>query len=84
MKTLGVIAILAVLWTTGCDYHGRYRHRDEIRRTREDLRRAGWEAREELRRARQDVQRELRQAREQFRREMREAHRDLRHEFDRW
>jgi F0F1-type ATP synthase membrane subunit b/b' len=91
MKTLGAIAIVICLFTAGCGYHDRYRHRaevrraqDEIRQAHEDFLRAGWEAREDLRRARQDVQRELRQAREELRREMRDAHRDLRDEFGRW
>jgi F0F1-type ATP synthase membrane subunit b/b' len=84
MKTLGAIAIVICLFTAGCEYHDRYRHRAEIRRANDDFRRAGWEARQELQRARRDVQRELRQAREEFRREMRDAHRDFRDEFGRW
>jgi len=84
MKTLGAIAILACLVTAGCGFCPPPIHRTEIRRARDDFRRAGWEAREELRRARRDVQRELRQAREDFRREMRDAHRDFRQEFGRW
>ena len=92
MKILGAIAILICLIAAGCGYHGRYDRygydrygrRDDIRRTREDFRRAGWEAREELQRARRDWQREMRQAREDFRREMRNAHRDFRDDFGRW
>jgi F0F1-type ATP synthase membrane subunit b/b' len=84
MKTLGAIAIVICLITAGCGYHEHYGRRSEIRRAREDFRRAGWEARQELQRARRDLQRELRDAREEFRREMRQAHRDMSREFDRW
>ena len=82
MKTLGAIAILAGLLTAGCGYHHPYGQRAEIRRAREDFRRAAMDARAELRQARRDLQYELRQAREQFRREMRQSHRDFRREFD--
>jgi len=84
MKTLGALAVIACLGMTGCGYHHAYRDRTEIRRAREDFRRAGWEAREELRRAHRDFQRELRAAHEDFRREMRQAQRDFRDEFGRW
>ena len=85
MKLLGALALILCLGTAGCGYcPPGYQSRSEVRRFREDFRRAGWEAREELRRARQDAQRELRQAREDFRREMRDAHREFRDEFRRW
>jgi F0F1-type ATP synthase membrane subunit b/b' len=84
MKALGVIAILGCLFTAGCGYCPPIRDRAEVRRVREDFRRAGWEARAELRRARRDLQRELRDARDEFRREMREARRDFHDEFSRW
>ena len=85
MKTLAALLMLLGLGTVGCGYcPPGYQSRSEVRRARDDFRRAGWEAREELRRARQDVQRELRQAREDFRRELHDAHRELRDEFRRW
>ena len=73
MKTLGAIAIVICLGTSGCGYHDRYGRRAEIRRAHEDFRRAGWEAREDLRRARQDIRRDLRGVREDFRREFDDA-----------
>ena len=84
MKTLIAIVVLGSLVMAGCGYCPPPYSRSEMRRAREDFRRAGSEAREELRRARQDAQRELRQAREDFRREMRDAHREIRDEFGRW
>ena len=81
MKTLGAIAIVTCLFTTGSGDCPPLRDRAEIRRAREDFRRAGWEAREEIQRARRDTQRELREAREEFRREMRDARRDLHDQF---
>ena len=83
MKTLGAIAIVMCLATAGCGYHDHYRH-SEFRRSREEFRRAGWEAREEMQRARREWQREMRQAREDLRREMRDARRDFHDEFGRW
>ena len=82
MKTLGAIAILAGLLTAGCGYHHPYGQRAEIRRAREDFRRARLEAREDFQRARRELQRDLRDARDELRREMRQAHRDFRREFD--
>jgi len=78
MKIPGALILILCLTAAGCGYCPPAFSRSEMRRAREDFRRAAWDAREELRRARQDAQRELRQAREDFRREMREARRDLR------
>jgi hypothetical protein len=83
MKTLGAIAVVLLLVTAGCGYRPPG-SRAEIRRNREEFRRAGREARMEMQRARIELQRELRDAREDFRREMRQAHRDVRDEFGRW
>ena len=83
MKTLGAIAIVTSLFTAGCGDCPPLGDRAEIRRAREDFRRAGWKARDEIQRARRDAQRELRDAREEFRREMRDARRDFREQFSR-
>ena len=84
MKILGAMALILILASGGCGYRHTYRERAEIRRAREDFRRAAWEARTEMRRAGRDLRRELQDAREDLRRELRQAHRDFHHEFSRW
>jgi hypothetical protein len=84
MKTLGAIVVVLLLVSAGCGYCPPSRARAEIRRNREEFRRAGREARMEMQRARIELLRELRDAREDFRREMRQAHRDVRDEFGHW
>jgi hypothetical protein len=84
MKTLGAIAVLACLFTAGCGYCPPPGGRAEIRRAREDFRRARAEAREDFARSRREFQRDLRDAREELRRDMQQARRDVHRQFDRW
>ena len=83
MKTLGAIVVVLLLVSAGCGYCPPG-SRAEIRRNREEFRRAARQAHVEMQRARIDLQRELRNAREDFRREMYRAHRDLHDQFGRW
>jgi hypothetical protein len=84
MKPIAAIAIVACLITAGCGYGLPPRHRAEIRRAREDFRRARQEAREGMHRARREFQRDLRDARDEFRRKSRDARQDFRDDFGRW
>jgi hypothetical protein len=84
MKILGAIAMIALLATSGCIYHGPHQERADVRRAHESFRRARRQAHEDFQRARRDFQRDLRGAREELRHDMEEARQDFHRQFDRW